>query len=89
MASRVVLHQVQKGSRDRHACYRTPSHDVMGYLSVHWPKPPSRQDQFGYHVFGYGAAISPPIEHDSRGLSVQYNHSNFSVYVDGGIDYVK
>ncbi|MPC18490.1 hypothetical protein E2C01_011377 [Portunus trituberculatus] len=23
------------------ACYRVPSHDVMGYLSTHWPKPPS------------------------------------------------
>ncbi|MPC41321.1 hypothetical protein E2C01_034908 [Portunus trituberculatus] len=41
----------------------------MGYLSAHWSKPPSRQDQFGYHVFGYGAAISAPIGRDSRGLS--------------------
>ncbi|MPC79513.1 hypothetical protein E2C01_074042 [Portunus trituberculatus] len=40
----------------------------MGYLSAHWPKPPSRQDQFGY---GYGAAILAPIGRDSRGLSVQ------------------
>ncbi|MPC59604.1 hypothetical protein E2C01_053628 [Portunus trituberculatus] len=47
------------------ACYRVPSHDVMGYLSTHWPKPPSRQDQFGYRVFGYGAAISGPIGHDN------------------------
>ncbi|MPC94628.1 hypothetical protein E2C01_089805 [Portunus trituberculatus] len=42
----------------------------MGYLSAHWPKPPSRQDQFGYRVFGYSAAISAPIGRDSRGLSV-------------------
>ncbi|MPC91770.1 Negative elongation factor B [Portunus trituberculatus] len=43
----------------------------MGYLSTHWPKPPSRQDKFGYRVFGYGAAISAPIGRDSRGLSVE------------------
>ncbi|MPC92062.1 hypothetical protein E2C01_087134 [Portunus trituberculatus] len=42
----------------------------MEYLSAHWPKPPSRQDQFSYRVFGYGAAISTPIGRDSRGLSV-------------------
>ncbi|MPC24564.1 hypothetical protein E2C01_017648 [Portunus trituberculatus] len=53
-----------------YACYRAPSHDVMGYLSTHWPKLPSRQDQFGYHIFGYGAAISVPIGRDSRELSV-------------------
>ncbi|MPC80257.1 hypothetical protein E2C01_074831 [Portunus trituberculatus] len=53
------------------ACYRAPSHDIMGYLSAHWPKPPSRPDQFGYHVFGYSAAISATIGRDSRGLSVQ------------------
>ncbi|MPC27247.1 Xaa-Pro aminopeptidase 1 [Portunus trituberculatus] len=41
----------------------------MGYLSAHWPKPPSRQDQFGYRVFGYDAAISAPIGRDSRGLT--------------------
>ncbi|MPC71788.1 hypothetical protein E2C01_066077 [Portunus trituberculatus] len=42
----------------------------MGYLSAHWPKPPSRQDQFGYRIFGYGVAISASIGRDSRGLSV-------------------
>ncbi|MPC67664.1 hypothetical protein E2C01_061843 [Portunus trituberculatus] len=42
----------------------------MGYLSAHWPKPPSCRDRFGYRVFGYGAAISAPIGRDSRGLSV-------------------
>ncbi|MPC48524.1 Aspartate--tRNA ligase, mitochondrial [Portunus trituberculatus] len=42
----------------------------MEYLSTHWPKPPFRQDQFGYRVFGYGAAISAPIGRDSRGLSL-------------------
>ncbi|MPC18650.1 hypothetical protein E2C01_011542 [Portunus trituberculatus] len=52
------------------ACYRAPSHDVMGYLSAYWQKQPFRQDQFGYRVFGYGAAISAPVGHDSRGLSV-------------------
>ncbi|MPC52670.1 hypothetical protein E2C01_046546 [Portunus trituberculatus] len=41
----------------------------MEYLGTHWPKPSSRQDQFGYRVFSYGAAISAPIGHDSRGLS--------------------
>ncbi|MPC29655.1 hypothetical protein E2C01_022898 [Portunus trituberculatus] len=52
------------------ACYRVPSHDVMEYLSAHWPKPSSCQDQFGYRIFGYGVAISAPIGRDSRGLSV-------------------
>ncbi|MPC46307.1 hypothetical protein E2C01_040023 [Portunus trituberculatus] len=52
---------------DTNACYRVPRHDVMEYLSTHWPKPPSCQDQFGYRVFGYGVAISAPIGHDSRG----------------------
>ncbi|MPC96474.1 hypothetical protein E2C01_091736 [Portunus trituberculatus] len=42
----------------------------MGYLSTHGPKPPPRQDQFGYRVFGYSTAISAPIGRDSRGLSV-------------------
>ncbi|MPC67970.1 hypothetical protein E2C01_062159 [Portunus trituberculatus] len=37
----------------------------MEYLSAHWPKPPSHQDQFGYRVFDYGAAISAPIGRDS------------------------
>ncbi|MPC94737.1 hypothetical protein E2C01_089919 [Portunus trituberculatus] len=37
----------------------------MEYLSAHWPKPPSLQDQFGYRVFGYGAVISVPIWRDS------------------------
>ncbi|MPC85077.1 hypothetical protein E2C01_079836 [Portunus trituberculatus] len=49
----------------RDACYRAPRYDVMEYLSAHWPRPSSRQDQFGYRVFGYGAAISAPIGRDS------------------------
>ncbi|MPC33398.1 hypothetical protein E2C01_026747 [Portunus trituberculatus] len=52
------------------ACYSAPSHDIIEYLSAHWQKAPYRQDQFGYRVFGYGVAISAPIECDSRGLSV-------------------
>ncbi|MPC09345.1 hypothetical protein E2C01_001952 [Portunus trituberculatus] len=38
------------GIRLSDACYRAPCHDVMGYLSAHWPKPPSPQDQFGYRL---------------------------------------
>ncbi|MPC85003.1 hypothetical protein E2C01_079761 [Portunus trituberculatus] len=42
------------------ACYRVSSHDVMGYLSAHWPKPPSCQDET------VSECVSSPLDSGSQ-----------------------